>query len=39
VPKKYKPSADPASVENAIAEREPPNFEEYVHAWQEVESE
>jgi len=39
VPKKYKESANPASVANAIAEREPPNFEEYVHAWQEVESE
>jgi len=39
VAKKYKQSADPASVKNAIAEREPPNFEEYVHAWQEVESE
>jgi spermidine/putrescine transport system substrate-binding protein len=39
VPEKYKESADPASVSNAIAEREPPNFEEYVHAWQEVESE
>jgi len=39
VPKKYKESADPASVSNAIPEREPPNFEEYVHAWQEVESE
>ena len=39
VPKKWKESADPASVKNAIAEREPPNYEEYVHAWQEVESE
>jgi spermidine/putrescine transport system substrate-binding protein len=39
VPAKWKESADPASVSNAIAEREPPNFEEYVHAWQEVESE
>ena len=39
VPAKYKESADPASVKNAIAEREPPNLEEYVHAWQEVESE
>ncbi|MBN9622292.1 MAG: extracellular solute-binding protein [Actinobacteria bacterium] len=39
VPKKYVESADPASVKNAIPEREPQNFEEYVHAWQEVESE
>jgi spermidine/putrescine transport system substrate-binding protein len=39
VPKKYKESADPASVKNAIAEREPQNYEEYVHAWQEVQSE
>jgi spermidine/putrescine transport system substrate-binding protein len=39
VPEKYKESADPASVKNAIAEREPPNLDEYVHAWQEVESE
>jgi spermidine/putrescine-binding protein len=39
VSKKWKESADPASVENAIAEREPANYEEYVHAWQEVESE
>jgi spermidine/putrescine transport system substrate-binding protein len=39
VPKKWKESADPASVKNAIAEREPANYEEYVHAWQEVESE
>jgi spermidine/putrescine transport system substrate-binding protein len=39
VPKKWKESADPTSVKNAIAEREPANFEEYVHAWQEVESE
>jgi spermidine/putrescine transport system substrate-binding protein len=39
VAKEYEASADPASVKNAIAERQPPNFEEYVHAWQEVESE
>jgi spermidine/putrescine transport system substrate-binding protein len=39
VPKKWKQSADPASVSNAIAEREPSNYEEYVHAWQEVQSE
>jgi spermidine/putrescine transport system substrate-binding protein len=39
VPEKWKESADPASVKNAIAEREPANYEEYVHAWQEVESE
>ena len=35
---KYKESADPKSVANAIAEREPQNYEEYVHAWQEVQS-
>jgi hypothetical protein len=39
VPAKYEESADPASVANAIPEREPRNFEEYVHAWQEVQSE
>ncbi|MBS1893834.1 MAG: extracellular solute-binding protein [Actinobacteria bacterium] len=39
VPAKYKESADPASVANAIPEREPSNLEEYVHAWQEVQSE
>lgn len=39
VPKKWAESADPASVKNAVAEREPANYEEYVHAWQEVESE
>jgi spermidine/putrescine transport system substrate-binding protein len=38
VAKEYKPSADPASVKNAIPEREPENLEEYVHAWQEVQS-
>ena len=38
VPAKYKESADPKSVGDAIAEREPPNYEEYVHAWQEVQS-
>lgn len=39
VPAKFKESADPASVANAIPEREPANFEEYVHAWQEVQAE
>jgi spermidine/putrescine-binding protein len=39
VAKKYAESADPGSVKNAIAEREPANYEEYVHAWQEVEAE
>jgi spermidine/putrescine transport system substrate-binding protein len=38
VPAKFEESADPSSVEDAIAEREPPNYEEYVHAWQEVQS-
>jgi len=38
VPAKFEETADPASVENAIAEREPPNYDEYVHAWQEVQS-
>ena len=38
VPKKFRHIADPADVANAIAESEPPNFDAYVHAWQEVQA-
>jgi hypothetical protein len=38
VPAAYKATANPANVANAIPERQPDNFENYVHAWQEVQT-
>jgi spermidine/putrescine transport system substrate-binding protein len=38
VPAAYKATANPANVANAIPERQPGNFETYVHAWQEVQT-
>jgi spermidine/putrescine transport system substrate-binding protein len=38
VPAAYKATANPANVADAIPERQPDNFETYVHAWQEVQT-
>jgi spermidine/putrescine-binding protein len=38
VPAAYKATANPAVLANAIPERQPDNFETYVHAWQEVQT-
>jgi len=38
VPKKYRPTADPATIEGAIAESRRPDEEEWVHVFQEFQA-
>ncbi len=38
VPAKYRETADPASIEDAIAETEPPNYDEWVRAFREFQA-
>ena len=38
VPAKFRETADPRSISNAIAEVQPDNFEAWIRAWQEVQT-
>ena len=38
VPARYRETADPTSISNAIAEVQPENFQTWIRAWQEVQS-